>query len=293
MCIGAVIVLTCSFLIQAQSGAYSGRATGVIVLGPNAATAGDTCPLPGLGGTITMTTPASSLSGISTGAIVSSTTGGGTSSQSSATVNNVNINASGYRIRSTSVSANSQCSCCPGSVDAACGGRSIFSDLTIVDPAGNNVNFNISGAPNQVITLPNGNGTITINEQIATPDNITVNALHVNITVNGTNTNAIIASAHSDISCGIIFPTPSNVSVGGRIVDSLGRGLSSAFVSVTSGTGERYTASSNTMGYFKINDVPAGRSYVVEVSHRRYTFASRVVEVNADITDLVIAAQGP
>ena len=291
-CIGVLVSIASSLAVQAQNRTYSGRAAGVIVVSPSPATSGDTGQLPASGGTTTVTTPGTSLPGIVTGPIISTTSGFGTSSLASSMVSNLNMTAGGYNIRATSASVNTQCICCPGSSEASCSGRTTITGLLVTDPSGNNVPIIISGSANQVITLANGAGTITINEQITALEQITVNALHVNITSNGTTTNALIASSHSDIVCGSISPTPSDVRVAGRAVDQNGNGISQVTVSLTCSTGERTSVSSNVNGVFNFPVVRAGQTYILEAVHGRYRFEAQVLNVNEDITDLVLTGQG-
>ena len=289
---GAVLFFSGSLSIQAQPSSYSGRATGVVSVGPTTATAGDTCPLPSTGGTVTMTTPSSSMPGITTGTIISTTSGAGTTSQSSSTVNNVNITAGAYNIRATTVSANTQCTCCPGAAEPTCTGNTNISGLTVTGPSGA-VPVTITGAANQTVVLPDGAGTITINEQIVAVNEITVNAIHVNITSGGATTNAIIASAHSDIICGSAGPSPADVNVAGKVVDTAGRGIPNATVRLTGTTGTQHSALSSPTGQFTIQGVTAGDSYQLVTTHKSYQFSPRLINVQDEITDLVITAQAP
>ncbi|MBA2380192.1 MAG: hypothetical protein H0V76_11530, partial [Blastocatellia bacterium] len=87
--------------IDAQDREFGGRAAGVILYGETTMTAGDSGELPSVGGSIIVPTPSSSLPGITTGLIVSSTSGIGNASQSTAAVSNVNVTAGGYVITAT------------------------------------------------------------------------------------------------------------------------------------------------------------------------------------------------
>lgn len=78
---------------------------------------------------------------------------------------------------------------------ASCTGVSGSSDITSLTMGGQNIQ--VTGQPNQVITVP-GVLTLTINEQIVSPNSITVNALHLHTALG---TDVIIASAQSTASC--------------------------------------------------------------------------------------------
>ena len=288
--IGAVVLLSTAINIAAQSRSYSGRATGVVVLGPNAATGGDTGSLPSTGGSITISTPNVVLPGVVTGPVISTTSGAENASQSSTTVSNARVTAGGYIIRIATASSNSQCICCPGSAEGGCTGRSTATGVIVTDPAGNDVPITVTGQVNQVVTLPNGAGTITFNEQINGAGEITVNAVHINITSGGTNTNVIIGSAYSDIVCGTIGPTPSNVTVAGRVLTSSGAGIAGATVTLTNSTGGRQSAISNGTGNFSVQSVAAGQSYTVTATHKSFSFQSQFISVDDEINDLEITA---
>lgn len=286
----AVLLLSTAISIAAQSRSYSGRATGIVVLGPNAATGGDTGSLPSRGGTITISTPNVVLPGIVTGPIISTTSGAENASQSSTTISNARVSAGGYIIRVATASSNSQCICCPGSIEGGCTGRSTATGVIVTDPSGNDVPITVTGQVNQVVTLPNGAGTITFNEQINGVGEITVNAVHINITSGGTNTNVIIGSAYSDIVCGTIGPSPANVTVAGRVVTSSGVGIAGATVTLTALNGTSQSALTNSRGNFSFQAVTAGNSYVVTTVHRSFTFQGQSISVLDEIFDLEITA---
>src|SRR2546425_4208220 len=85
---------------------------------------------------------------------------------------------------------------------ATCTSVSGFSDIANLQLAGKTVT--VSSQPNQSVTVP-GVLTLVINEQIVTPDSITVNALHLT-TIDGIQ--VIVSSASSDISCPPSTPSP-------------------------------------------------------------------------------------
>ncbi len=110
-----------------------------------------------------------------------------------------------------------------------------------------------------------------------------------------TATNTITTSSPiSDFSDWTLFsslsPTSANVSVAGRVMSN-GRGVAFATVAATDPDGTTRTAVSNHLGYFRIEDVPAGENYVIFVRHKRLQFASRVIFATEDIFDLQFDAE--
>jgi len=289
--IASMAIIFGVFAAQAQT--HSGRATGIGAAqtsdggGTVNTVAGDTCPLPGVGGTITTTVPSSSTPGVgTTGSITSTTSGTLNSSTSTTTVNNVNLTlANGYNIRANSVTTETQCSCCPGSSTAGCIGTATINGLVVTDAAGAPVPIALSG-PNQVINIPGG--TLTINERINSAGAITVNGLHINVTSGGVTQNIVVASSHSDLACLVINPTPADVTVGGRIATAAGVPVYRATVTLTDSAGVQKISRTNQLGSFSFGGVTAGQSYVLQATHSFYSFQPRVISVNEDVLDILL-----
>jgi hypothetical protein len=53
-------------------------------------------------------------------------------------------------------------------------------------------------------------------------------------------------------------------------------------------SGDQRVAVATMLGYFRWSNVPTGRDYRIVVKHKRYTFAPLIINVNGDITDLVM-----
>ncbi|MEO5860084.1 MAG: carboxypeptidase-like regulatory domain-containing protein [Pyrinomonadaceae bacterium] len=285
--VSAVMVLSAA----ADAQTYGGRGIGVAAsVTNNGSTSNyvfaDTGQLPSQGGNITISAPSSFISGVmSTGVLTASTSGALRSSQSVTVANDVDIIIGGVRIRANRATANAGCICCPGVGDGTCGGSSAFNALTITDQAsGATTSVTVTGQPNQVVNLPNGIGTLTLNQQITGATAITVNAMHVEATANGTAYNVVVASASASIECLTLNPTAADVTVSGRVLDAAGRGLSRATVTLTDGAGNVRTASTNTLGYFSFAEVEAGASYILQATARGYTFSSKVISVQDDTT---------
>lgn len=87
-------------------------------------------------------------------------------------------------------------------------------------------------------------------------------------------------------------PTAAGVSVTGIAVDSRGRGISKARISVTDQRGNTRSVFTNTFGYFNFEDVEAGQSYAISVRSKQYQFTNptQVIFVGDSISDLIFSA---
>ncbi|MEQ1764756.1 MAG: LamG-like jellyroll fold domain-containing protein [Pyrinomonadaceae bacterium] len=83
-------------------------------------------------------------------------------------------------------------------------------------------------------------------------------------------------------------PTAASANISGRVTDAGGRGVSRAFVTAVSTAGQTFQGLTNTFGYYRLADLPAGEGYVVTVSARRNQFdnATQFVDLSTDVTDL-------
>jgi hypothetical protein len=287
-----------------SSDRYSGRATGVrlatstLVPQSNLATlVSDTGFLPTSGGIIGTTIASVNIAGTLTTGVVTSNTSGGTpggnadTSQSNSTVNNLSASLVGnVQISATLVQSSTQCAC-GVTPPVSCSGGSVVTNLNVV-VAGVPVVIVISGAPNQVVVLPGGIGSITINEQVsAGAGDLTVNALHVVLTPIGlASTDLIVASSHSDIACAL-SPTAAGASISGRVLSSIGQPVSQARVKVQNQEGMIWTAVTNPFGAYTIEDLPVGETYFIEVSHKRYIFDTRSLSLKDNLVDVDFTAQ--
>ncbi len=78
-------------------------------------------------------------------------------------------------------------------------------------------------------------------------------------------------------------PSAAGVSLSGRVVTGFGRGVSRVFVTLSGGPlAEPMQTFTSTFGYYTFNDVPAGQSYIISVSAKRYVFANPTLVVNVD-----------
>lgn len=88
-----------------------------------------------------------------------------------------------------------------------------------------------------------------------------------------------------------LSPTSANVSVGGRALTSSGIGISGVRVSITDQNGETRNAMTSSFGYYSFGEVPAGQTYVIAATHKRYLFDPQVISVTENITNLDFFAE--
>jgi CSLREA domain-containing protein len=87
----------------------------------------------------------------------------------------------------------------------------------------------------------------------------------------------------------VFAPTAANASVSGRILTTSG-GLGNARVILTDLRGNSRTVSTGTFGYYRFDNVAVGETYIVSVVSKRFTFASQVISVMDNITELNFTA---
>ena len=77
-----------------------------------------------------------------------------------------------------------------------------------------------------------------------------------------------------------------SVSVGGKVSTPDGNGISNATVMFIDSAGIFHSTRTNSFGYFSFIEVKSGETYVMNVQHRRYTFAPKIVTVTDSIKSL-------
>lgn len=171
---------------------FSGQAVALRISAVGIALAlSDTGPLPATGGSLQTALAGVNVLGLVSAEVLgAATSGGGTSSQSQASV--VNVNLLGGLIAADVVKSNSGAACSGG--QASVTGNSELVGLVVAGSPILVVN------PNIALSLPGGISVI-INEQSSSSGGnagaMTVNALHVT----GPGIDIVVASAHSDITC--------------------------------------------------------------------------------------------
>jgi hypothetical protein len=103
---------------------------------------------------------------------------------------------------------------------------------------------------------------------------------------------ARIAGAAVDIGAfefGAASTTAASISIGGRVTNMVG-GLRGARVTFYDSNGNSVTAIANSFGYYRVDGLKAGSNYVVTASSKGYTFSSRVLTANENLTDFDFSA---
>lgn len=163
----------------------------------------------------------------------------------------------------------------------------------------------------EITTTANYTAPIIVCLQVPSTTSLaTFNALRILHFVNGTPTDATILApntpapnfASKTICANVnslspfvvaknLAPTAANVIVGGRVLTSNGYGVSKARVSITNQNGETRSAITNSFGYYRLDEIPAGATYVISVRHKVYQFNSQVVTVSEDIQNADFTAE--
>ncbi|MEQ1606382.1 MAG: S8 family serine peptidase [Pyrinomonadaceae bacterium] len=82
-------------------------------------------------------------------------------------------------------------------------------------------------------------------------------------------------------------PTPEPPpTLSGRVMTPDGRGLLNATVSISDNAGMIRTSMTGSFGYYRFDDVEAGRTYVMRVGSRRYRFASCIIVITETPADV-------
>jgi hypothetical protein len=90
-----------------------------------------------------------------------------------------------------------------------------------------------------------------------------------------------------------LAPTAASVSITGRILTANGRGIRNARLILTAPSGENRIVLSGTFGYFHFSEIPAGETYILSVSSKRFTFSNptQVISVTENIEDANFVAE--
>lgn len=88
----------------------------------------------------------------------------------------------------------------------------------------------------------------------------------------------------------LIEPTAANTSVSGRVLTADGTAIRNARVVFTDAEGVSRSAFSNPFGYFRVDGLPAGQTYVVSTWSKGHNFQPVTLSVVEDITGFEIVA---
>lgn len=82
--------------------------------------------------------------------------------------------------------------------------------------------------------------------------------------------------------------TAATVSIGGRVVTAKGGGIGNARVSLTDSQGNTKSALTDSSGYYRFTDIPAGETYILNVSAKRFAFQipTQILSATDDETEM-------
>ncbi|MBP6002820.1 MAG: carboxypeptidase regulatory-like domain-containing protein [Pyrinomonadaceae bacterium] len=160
--------------------------------------------------------------------------------------------------------------------------------FSLVDDDGGTGVDNISS---QVITSFGAGNTITVTEGATSGWTLAnVNCVESGIQDSTKNTigpASIIVQPYEVVVCTFqntqLVPSAAPVSINGRVSTSEGNGIRGAVITVTNvGTGETRIAITGAFGYYGLEDLEAGSSYVVSIASKRYNFPMSSVVLTLD-----------
>lgn len=86
-------------------------------------------------------------------------------------------------------------------------------------------------------------------------------------------------------------PTAANVSVSGRVLSADGKAIARASVLVSDSSGQIRSVQTNSFGYYRFEDIRVGETYIFNVRARSHTFATQVVTINEELSNLDFTEQ--
>ena len=93
-----------------------------------------------------------------------------------------------------------------------------------------------------------------------------------------------------NFACTSFIPTAAGVSISGRVIDSTGKAIRRAVITLTDGTGAIRTARTNQFGFFRITNVAAGQTYLIDIAAKNRIFVPQALLVDDDLTGLTFTA---
>lgn len=88
-----------------------------------------------------------------------------------------------------------------------------------------------------------------------------------------------------------LTPTPSGLSISGRILNSNNRGIAGALVTITGQDGNKRFAHANPFGYYRFNNVSANETHTIAVISKQIRFEPQSITVFDNIEDINFTVQ--
>lgn len=150
------------------------------------------------------------------------------------------------------------------------------------------------------VEVPSSNTSIMVDEQPV--DGWTLTSISCiessgssNSTVDMANGRAnIVAEPGEQIECTFtsepLAPSASYISISGRVIDTNGFGIRNALVSITGSDGSSRSVKTNAFGYYRLDEVEVGPTYVIMAMHKRYFFNATVFTPLDELNNFDIVA---
>lgn len=74
-----------------------------------------------------------------------------------------------------------------------------------------------------------------------------------------------------------VAPTSAEITISGYTVNEKNAPISQAIVTITTETGEVFTATSNNLGYFSIGNIDAAQTLILNTTHKVYRFSTQIL----------------
>ena len=88
--------------------------------------------------------------------------------------------------------------------------------------------------------------------------------------------------------------TAANASISGRAITADGRGIINVWITISGGNlSQPRTVRTSSFGYYRVEDLPAGETYVLEIRAKRYSFTNptRIISLTEDASEQNFTAE--
>ena len=89
----------------------------------------------------------------------------------------------------------------------------------------------------------------------------------------------------------VTAPTTSTVEISGRVKNVAGKSISGAVVTLTDDLGNVRSVKADARGLYRFTEVQAGRTYIINVAAKFYTFAPQAVTVTEELAGFDLTLQ--
>jgi hypothetical protein len=136
------------------------------------------------------------------------------------------------------------------------------------------------------LTVANGGSTPTRIPTVSSPlINTGSNALASGLSRDQRGFNRIAGGTidKGAVESGSLAPTAAELGINGRVMNSAGRFISGAEVTIIDGSGVTRRARTNPFGYYTFDSLTAGEAYILSASAKGLRFESQLVTLNDDL----------